>query len=155
VRRNIYRGLFAGVLGTRTATLRTGRARRKPQRRGVAAPNKIKNMRLLNRRPAEATARCVAGHWEGDLIIGARMNSAIGTLVNRVTRFVVLIHLPHGYKAAQLRDALIEQTTTTRRPSATRSCEALTSWPTGARAGVTLMPRRPVRSNVIDAEYDI
>ncbi|MDQ4025542.1 MAG: IS30 family transposase, partial [Actinomycetota bacterium] len=105
----IYRGCFAGLLGPRTAKLRTGRSRRKPQRRGATIPNKIKNMRLLDQRPAEVNQRRGPGHWEGDLIIGAKMGSAIGTLVERVTRFVVLVHLPHGYKAPQLRDALIEQ----------------------------------------------
>ena len=106
----IYCGLFAGELGRRTAKLRTGRSRRRKQRRGVAPPNKIKDMRLLDQRPAEVAERVIPGHWEGDLIIGAKMGSAIGTLVERVTRFVVLIHLPHGYRAPQMRDALIAQT---------------------------------------------
>jgi IS30 family transposase len=73
-------------------------------------PNKIKDMRLLDQRPAEVNERRELGNWEGGLIIGAGMGSAIGTLVERVTRFVVLIHLPDGYKAPQLRDALIAQT---------------------------------------------
>ena len=51
----IYRGLFAGVLGKKPGKLRTGRSRRKPHRRGVAVPNKIKNMALLAQRPAEVT----------------------------------------------------------------------------------------------------
>ena len=106
----IYSGLFAGLLGCRTAKLRTGRSRRRAQRRGVAPPNKIKNMRLLHHRPAEVTERRVPGHWEGDLIIGAKQRSAIGTLVERVTRYIVLIHLPDGQKAPQMRDALIAQT---------------------------------------------
>ncbi len=106
----IYRALFCGLLGERAGKLRTGRSCRKAQRRGVAPPNKIKDMRLLGQRPAEVNERQVAGDWEGDLIIGAKMGSAIGTLVERVTRFVVLIHLPDGYKAPQLRDALIAQT---------------------------------------------
>ena len=63
----IYRGLFAGVLGKKAGKLRTGRSRRKPHRRGVAVPNKIKNMTLLAQRPAEVTERQVPGHWEGDL----------------------------------------------------------------------------------------
>jgi IS30 family transposase len=75
----------------------------------VAVPNKIKNMKLLDRRPAEVTERRTPGHWEGDLIIGRGMGSAIGTLVERVSKYTVLIHLPHGYKAPQLRDAMITQ----------------------------------------------
>jgi IS30 family transposase len=110
----IYRGLFAGVLGKKAARLRTGRSRRKHQRRGAAIANKIKNMTLLAQRPAEVTERQVPGHWEGDLIIGSYDSalgpSAIGTLVERVTKFLVLVHLPDGYKAPQLRDALIAQT---------------------------------------------
>ena len=110
----IYRGLFAGVLGKKAGKLRTGRSRRKPHRRGVAVPNKIKNMTLLAQRPAEVTERQVPGHWEGDLIIGSYGSAlgpgAIGTLVERVTRFLILVHLPDGYKAPQLRDALIAQT---------------------------------------------
>jgi transposase, IS30 family len=112
----IYGGLFNGVLGSKPGKLRTGRSRRKPHRRGVAVPNKIKNMKLLAQRPAEVTERQVPGHWEGDLIIGkygpASGPSAIGTLVERVTRFLVLVHLPDGYKAPQMRDALIAQTET-------------------------------------------
>jgi IS30 family transposase len=106
----IYRALFCGLLGSRTGKLRTGRSCRKAQRRGVAPPNKIKDKRLLGQRPAQVSERQQAGNWEGDLIIGAKMASAIGTLVERVTRFVVPIHLPDGYKAPQLRDALIAQT---------------------------------------------
>jgi len=110
----IYRGLFSGLLGRKPGKLRTGRSRRKPHRRGVAVPNKIKNMNLLASRPAEVNERQVPGHWEGDLIIGQYGSSAgpsaIGTLVERVTRFLVLVHLPDGYKAPQLRDALIAQT---------------------------------------------
>jgi len=110
----IYRGLFAGLLGTKAGRLRTGRSRRKPQRRGVAVPSGIKNMRLLEHRPAEVDQRRSPGHWEGDLIIGKYMGprgpSAIATLVERVSRYLVLVHLPDGYKAPQLRDALIAQT---------------------------------------------
>ena len=102
----IYQALFAGVLGPIAGKLRTGRQRRKPHRRGVPTKNKIANMRLLDQRPAEVAERRTIGHWEGDLIIGANMRSAIGTLVERVSRYVVLVHLPDGYTAPVMRDAL-------------------------------------------------
>jgi transposase, IS30 family len=110
----VYRGLFDGLLGSKAGKLRTGRSRRKRHRRGAAVPNKIKNMKLLAQRPAEVTERRAPGHWEGDLIIGkygsASGPSAIATLVERVTKFLLLVHLPDSYKAPQLRDALIAQT---------------------------------------------
>ena len=106
----IYRALFAGLLGSRSGKLRTGRIRRRKQRRGVPTPNKIKNMTLIHQRPAEVNDRAVPGHWEGDLIIGRQQGSAIGTLVERTTRYVQLIHLPHGWKAPQVRNAIVTQT---------------------------------------------
>ncbi|MEV0915903.1 IS30 family transposase [Streptomyces sp. NPDC049967] len=106
----IYRALFAGLLGRKLGKLRTSRTRRKKQRRGVPSPNKIKNMTLIHQRPAEANDRKMAGHWEGDLIIGRGQGSAIGTLVERTTRYVQLIHLPHGWKAPQVRNAIVAQT---------------------------------------------
>jgi IS30 family transposase len=106
----IYRALFAGLLGSKTGKLRTGRSRRKPHRRGVPVPNKIKDMALLAQRPAEVNDRATPGHWEGDLIIGRGQGSAIGTLVERTTRYVRLVHLPRGWKAPELRDAFIAQT---------------------------------------------
>jgi IS30 family transposase len=104
----IYRALFAGVLGKKDAKLRTGRTVRRRQRRGVAPPNKIKNMRLIDQRPLEVLDRSRPGHWEGDLLIGQKMTAAIGTLVERTSRYVLLVHLPNGYKAPQVRDALID-----------------------------------------------
>ncbi|WP_405958467.1 IS30 family transposase [Streptomyces phaeochromogenes] len=106
----IYRGLFAGLLGRRQGRLRTGRTRRKKQRRGVPSPNKIKNMTLICDRPAIVNERSRPGDWEGDLIIGRGQRSAIGTMVDRATRFVRLIHLPDGWKAGSMRDALTTQT---------------------------------------------
>jgi transposase, IS30 family len=103
----IYHGLFAGKLGKKKGKLRTGRTVRRRQRRGVAPPNKIKNMRPISHRPADVRERSVAGHWEGDLLIGAKMTAAIATLVERVSRYLLLVHLPCGYKAPQLRDAMI------------------------------------------------
>ncbi|WP_455754089.1 IS30 family transposase [Streptomyces goshikiensis] len=108
----VYRALFAGLLGHRPGKLRTGRTRRKKQRRGVASPNKIKNMTLIHQRPAEVNDRKTEGHWEGDLIIGQGQGQgpAIGTLVEWTTRYVQLIHLPHGWKAPQVRNAIATQT---------------------------------------------
>jgi IS30 family transposase len=97
----IYQAIFAGRLGPQPGKLRTGRCRRKPQRRGVAKPSRIKNMRPIRERPTGAADRSQAGHWEGDLIVGAR-HSAIVTLVERVSRYTVLVALADGYKAPQL-----------------------------------------------------
>lgn len=105
----IYRALFLGLLGKLDGKLRTGRRFRKRQRRGVARRNEIPNLRPISERPAEVSNRTVAGHWEGDLIIGQAQRSAIGTLVERTSRYLVLVHLPHGHKAPRVRDALIER----------------------------------------------
>jgi transposase, IS30 family len=77
------------------AALRAGRIVRKPQgRTSSETRGKIKDMISISERPAEAADRAIPGHWEGDLIIGAGGASQIGTLVERSTGFVVLLHLP-------------------------------------------------------------
>jgi len=110
----IYRSLFVqarGVLRKElTACLRTGRTQRCSHKRTEhAGTGRLRNMVLISDRPAEAADRAVPGHWEGDLIVGKGGRSAIGTLVERSSRYVVLLHLPHGRTAERVRAALTRQ----------------------------------------------
>ncbi len=90
-----------------TKCLRTGRAMRVPNRQGTHRKNRVlPDMVNVSERPAEAADRAVPGHWEGDLIIGKANASAIGTLVERSTGYVLLVHLPDGYRAEQVAPAL-------------------------------------------------
>jgi IS30 family transposase len=105
----IYQSLFVqgrGALRAElTRCLRSGRARRRPA--GRARPSgELRDMVLVSARPAEVDDRAVPGHWEGDLIIGKGTRSAIGTLVERQTRYVLLVALPAGRSAPAVRDAL-------------------------------------------------
>jgi len=107
----IYQSLYVQGRGALrrelAACLRTGRALRKPRRKEGERRGRIKDMVSISQRPAEAEDRAVPGHWEGDLIIGTR-NSAIGTLVERSSRFVLLLHLPARHDAAAVAAAMTE-----------------------------------------------
>ena len=113
VHETIYQALYRPELGALSRDLpaqglRTRRRRRKPQRRpGQRRPNGIIDMTNVSERAAGAAARTEPGHWEGDLITGASNKSAIGTLVDRATRFTILLHLPRRHTAEAVRDALI------------------------------------------------
>ena len=89
------------------AHLRRGRTQRKPQTRPQERRGKLPGTISISQRPAEADDRALPGHWEGDLIIGRENGSAIGTLVERATRFVLLIHLPQRHGAQEFHDAVI------------------------------------------------
>jgi IS30 family transposase len=106
----IYQSLYVqsrGALRRDLAVcLRTGRALRRPSRKVGQRKNRIPNMINISERPPEVEDRAVPGNWEGDLIIGKQNQTAIGTLVERSTGYVMLLHLPDGYKPEQVRDAL-------------------------------------------------
>ena len=88
--------------------LRSGRDRRRPRRRGRGdRRGKNLNMVLIHERPPEADDRQVPGHWEGDLIMGRGHRRAIGTLVERTSRFLILLNFIEGYTADGLRDELV------------------------------------------------
>jgi IS30 family transposase len=104
------RGRMRGELDRQVA-LRSGRAARRPQPRLAAAERSAKPWvgdLHISARPAQADDRAVPGHWEGDLVIGARGTSAIITLVERTTRFVMLGALPHSRVSEQVTGVLTE-----------------------------------------------
>jgi len=107
----IYQSLFIQGKGTLRKELwrclRSGRATRRPQGRTKSTKGQIRDMVMISERPAEVEDRAVPGHWEGDLLMGSRQ-TAIGTLVERWSRYVLLFGLPQGNTAEAVGDALTE-----------------------------------------------
>jgi len=111
VHESIYQAIYDKdcALGRgKLSCLRTKRRRRRPQwvpgsRRGGGP----RQMTMIDERPAEVDDRLEAGHWEGDLITGPSNRSAIGTLVERTTRFVLLVHLPDNHTAEATRTGVV------------------------------------------------
>jgi len=108
----IYQALYVqargGLKREVQAALRTGRARRKAHNSGEQRRTRFSDpMVNISERPPEVEDRAVPGHWEGDLITGAYNQSAIATLVERQTRYVMLVHLKGNHTAETVRDGLI------------------------------------------------
>jgi IS30 family transposase len=105
----IYQSLYVQGRGALrkelAACLRTGRAIRRNRSR-INHAGKIADKVMISQRPAEVEDRAVPGHWEGDLIVGKGNKSAVGTLVERSTRYVMLLHLPGDHSAETVRDAM-------------------------------------------------
>jgi transposase, IS30 family len=108
----IYQALYfqarGGLKREVAQALRSGRTRRKPHRAPDQRAHRfVDPMIMISERPAEIEDRAVPGHWEGDLIMGEANKTAIATLVERATRYTMLVHLPDGHHAEAVRDALI------------------------------------------------
>jgi len=109
----IYEAVYQGHIPVQAAqTLRTGRSYRHRRGRGrnrQGALRQLTNFRSISERPASVEQRRTIGHWEGDLIIGSEKRSAMATLVERKTRYTLLVRLPGSHTAQEVGDALIEE----------------------------------------------
>src|SRR5258707_2735337 len=107
----IYTWLYAlpkGELAAMDIALRSGRTRRQPLGRARSKGARIVGMVSISQRPEEAEGRKVPGHWEGDLVIGKAGKTAMGTLVERQSRYLVPVALPDGRDAEAVREGVIE-----------------------------------------------
>ncbi len=110
----IYQSLFVQGRGALRkelhSCLRSGRAMRraKAYTKGGVGQGQLTNMVMISERPAEVADRAVPGHWEGDLVFGKKMTS-IGTLVERHSRYVILLKLPNGHGAEAVRKAMAKR----------------------------------------------
>lgn len=106
----IYRALYVQTRGVLRADLAkqlsTKRQRRRPWGSTRTASPYADAFRI-SERPAEVEDRAIPGHWEGDLIVGPASGSAIGTLVERTTRFTILLHLPEDHTAETVATAMV------------------------------------------------
>jgi IS30 family transposase len=108
----IYQSLYVQGRGALrrelTTRLRTGRSVRKPRRKATERRGRIPDQVNISERPPEVADRAVPGHWEGDLILGSTASgSAIGTLVERMTRYTMLLHLPGRHTAEDVQEAMV------------------------------------------------
>jgi IS30 family transposase len=109
----IYQALYVQTRGQLRADLNQHlllkRRKRVPHGTDRKSSSPYKEAFTISQRPAEVADRAVPGHWEGDLIVGPESKSAIGTLVERSTRFVILLHLPGPHTADEVADAMIRE----------------------------------------------
>ncbi|MGH8939790.1 MAG: IS30 family transposase [Actinomycetes bacterium] len=109
----IYQALYVQARGRLRADLHRQlslkRRHRVPRSRDRRAASPYKEAFTIAQRPAEVEDRAVPGHWEGDLIVGPESRSAIGTLVERSTRFTILLHLPGRHDADAVAEAMIRE----------------------------------------------
>ena len=107
----IYQSLFVQSRGELrrelTRCLRSGRAHRRV-RGERRSSGQIRNMVMISERPAEVADRAVPGHWERDLIIGKNSASAVGTLVERSSRYTLLPYMPEGREAEIVKEAMVK-----------------------------------------------
>lgn len=109
----IYQALYVQTRGSLRKDLHqqlsTKRPRREPRAGAKRANSPYREAFAISQRPPEVADRAIPGHWEGDLVLGAANRSAVGTLVERSTRFTILLHLPERHNAETVAAAMIRE----------------------------------------------